>query len=217
MQQIDQLITILETLLGPDGCPWDQKQTLASIKEDLMEEACEVLDAIDSKDPEAIQEELGDLFFVVLFLCKLAEKENMGQLSDIVQQISDKIVRRHPHIFDKKADLTDEELKEQWDEIKKLEKKTPRHPLERIPKSLPALAKAMELIDAAKKHEWEIPETKLVAKPETNPSDPELEIGNAFFELAKEAYKKGINPELALRRALADHEKALCQKYSPFP
>jgi MazG family protein len=202
MQQIDQLLQILDTLLGPEGCPWDKKQTLSSIKGDLMEEACEVLDAIDNQDPEAISEELGDLFFVVLFLCKLARQENMGKLEDIVQQISDKVVRRHPHIFHKRADLTDEELKKQWDEIKKLEKKTPQHPLDRIPKSLPALARAMEVIDAAKKHEWEIPE-----------GDPEHEFGNTLFELAKEACKKGINPELALRNALAKREAILSQNY----
>lgn len=205
MQQIDQLITILDTLLGPDGCPWDKKQTLASIKEDLMEEACEVLDAIDAKDPEAITEELGDLFFAVLFLCKLAEKENCGPVSGIIQGISDKLIRRHPHVFHVKTELTEDEHKKQWEEIKNGEKKVPRHPLERIPKSLPALARAMEILHAAKKLDWEIPDG--------DASDPELEVGNALFELAKDACKKGINPEFALRRALSKHEKKLMQEH----
>lgn len=198
MKEIDQLLHVLDELLGPDGCPWDKKQTLSSIREDLMEEACEVLDAIDSKDPEAISEELGDLFFAVVFLCKLAEKENMGQLPDIVQQITDKIVRRHPHIFHKKADLSDDEVKDQWDEIKNLEKKTPRHPIERIPKSLPALARGMELVHAAKKNQWDLPKM--------SGDDQEIELGNALFELVKASCEKGINPELALRKALAQHE-----------
>lgn len=201
MQQIDHLIHILDTLLGPDGCPWDKKQTMASIKEDLLEETCEVLDAIDEKDPEAIEEELGDLFFAVLFLCRLAEKEQMAQLPRIVQGISDKLIRRHPHIFHKREDLSDEELKAQWEEIKKLEKKTPRHPLERIPRSLPALARAVEVVDAAEKHEWEMTEGKS--------ADPELKIGHALFDIVKAAHKQGINPELALRKVLTEQELAL--------
>lgn len=205
MQQIDQLIQILDTLLGPEGCPWDRKQTMATIKEDILEEACEVLDAIDAKDPEAISEELGDLFFGVLFLCRLAEKENMGQLPNIIQGISDKLVRRHPHVFHIKTELTEDEHKKQWEEIKNGEKKHPRHPIERIPRALPALGRAMEIVQAAKKLEWDVPEVVS--------SDPELEMGNALLELVKESCEKGINPELALRRVLVEHEKTLVQKY----
>src|SRR5665647_1517745 len=109
MDAVAPLLKILDTLLGPGGCEWDRKQTLSSIKADLLEEACEVIDAIDKSDGTDIKEELGDLLFVVLFLCRLAEKEKFSNLTGIIEGICEKLNRRHPHNFGEKQNLTEAE------------------------------------------------------------------------------------------------------------
>lgn len=194
MGDVDHLIKILDTLLGPEGCPWDQKQTLQTIKGDLLEEACEVIDAIEKQNSSDIAEELGDLLFVVLFLCRLAEKEQFATLHEIVSGICEKLIRRHPHIFEEKKNLTEGELLKQWDEIKQKEKSTPRHPFERIPNALPSLAKAAETLKTLHKHAWE--------KPKVDIEDTEMELGQAIFSLVELAYSQKLDPEFALRRYL---------------
>ena len=201
MDKISSLLAILDTLLGPDGCPWDRKQTLSSIKGDLLEEACEVIDAIDQQNGDEIKEELGDLLFVVLFLCRLAEKEQFASLPEIIEGICEKLIRRHPHIFDEKKTLNDDELLKQWDQIKDEEKKIPRHPVHKIPKSLPALTRAFEVLRAIEKHRWE--------KPKVLIDDQELEIGQALFSLVEKANSENIDPELALRKFLVKIQSEL--------
>lgn len=199
MHTVQTLIKLIDTLLGPEGCPWDQKQTLKTIKSDLLEESCEVIDAIESEKAEDIKEELGDVLFVVLFLCRLSEKEKCGSLDEILQGISEKLIRRHPHIFEEKKNLTDKELLEQWDAIKNKEKI--RHPLEKIPKALPALSKGTEILKAAHKHQWK--------KKEMEISDPEMQLGHALFNLVEKALEQKIDPELALRKYLSKYSDHL--------
>ena len=201
MDAVAPLLKILDTLLGPDGCEWDRKQTLGSIKGDLLEETCEVIDAIDKADGTDIKEELGDLLFVVLFLCRLAEKEKFADLTGIVEGISEKLIRRHPHIFLEKQNLSESEVLAQWDEIKKQERKTPRHPLERIPNALPALSKGNEILKAIHKHKWE--------KPEVTTHDPEMALGQSIFKLIEQAHAENMDPELALKRYLASYMEVL--------
>lgn len=201
MDAVAPLLTILDRLLGPDGCEWDRKQTLSSIKSDLLEEACEVIDAIDKADGTDIKEELGDLLFVVLFLCRLAEKEKFANLTEIIEGICEKLIRRHPHIFGERQNLTEAEVLAQWDEIKKQERKKPRHPLERIPSALPALSKGNEILKAIHKHKWE--------KPEVTTKDPEMAFGHSLFTLIEQAHAENIDPELALKRYLARYSEVL--------
>lgn len=200
MDQINQLLTVIDRLLGDDGCPWDRKQTLATLKSDLLEETCEVIDAIHSKESSSIQEELGDLLFVTLFLCRLAEKEKVSNLNQIASKIIEKLIRRHPHVFHEKNELTPDGVMRQWEEIKKKEKGE-KHPLERIPKALPALSRAHEIAALKKKHGWD--QTKMEI------SDKELEIGQKLYSLAHVATELGIDPEMALRRVLALEEAHL--------
>jgi tetrapyrrole methylase family protein/MazG family protein len=201
MHEINSLVKILDTLLAPDGCPWDQKQTLATIKTDLLEEACELIDAIESQNKVDIKEEIGDVLFVVLFLLRLAEKENIAAVKDIVSATCEKLIRRHPHIFEEKKDLTDEELLLQWDAIKSQEKKVPRHPLDRIPKALPSLSKAAEILKAVEKHNWD--------RPEMTDLDSDMALGNSIFELVERAHVQGIDPEVAFRKYLAKYGEIL--------
>lgn len=206
MSDITPLLSILDTLLAPDGCPWDQKQTLDTIKGDLLEEACELIDAIEKKNGEEVIEELGDVLFVILFLCRLAEKAHYGTLNEIIAGISTKLIRRHPHIFEERKSLSDEELLAQWEAIKTIEKKKPRHPLERIPNALPALSKAAETLNALEKHQWE--------KPLIEASDPEMELGKALFSLVEKARELDINPEFALRKYTSHFADSLIEKQS---
>ncbi len=121
---ISDLLETLETLMGPDGCPWDQKQTFESLRSSVIEEAQEVVEAVNKKDDTNLQEELGDLLFNVLFFCKIAEKESRFTTQDVIKTLHDKLIRRHPHVFGDTKIETMEELKEQWERIK-LEEKMP--------------------------------------------------------------------------------------------
>lgn len=191
---METLLKLVDRLMGPDGCPWDQNQTLANLREDLLEEACEVIDAIDQYDEEAITEELGDLLFVVLFLIRVAEKEEKGRLSSILQGIQNKIIRRHPHVFSEVKPLTKDEVEKQWQTLKEKEKGK-QDPLARISKSLPALSRGIEIIKAFEKHKWPLPQ-------DSGKSDEE-ELGWKLLSLVQEGYRKGINPEQALRKVLS--------------
>lgn len=192
MDKIGRLVEILDTLLGPEGCPWDRGQTLESIKGDLLEETCEVIDAIDAKSKVDITEELGDVLFCIIFLMRLAEKEGYAHSDEIINGICEKLIRRHPHIFEEKSALSVDEVLNQWHAIKKQEKGEKAHPMKRIPTSLPALAKAREIIHAAKKMGKELPSVEM--------KGAEMEAASRIFALAEEFDKEGIDAELALRK-----------------
>lgn len=194
MEDLTPLIKIVDRLLGPDGCQWDRNQTMDSIKGDLLEETCELIDAIENKDEVEIVEELGDLFFVLVFMARLAEKEKAGSLAKALSGISEKLIRRHPHVFNVRKDLTPEEMLEQWDEIKKKEKPDIKHPLDRIPRALPALARAYEILKAVHKHGLKTAGVKA--------ADPEIELGEAIFRLVEKAHAAKIDPEFALSKYL---------------
>jgi tetrapyrrole methylase family protein/MazG family protein len=195
MDAIHSLLTLIDQLLGPNGCPWDQKQTLDSSRTYILEEAAELIDAINTKDREEIQEELGDLLFVVLFVARLAEKEQVTTLSKGAASVAEKLIRRHPHVFGDAKQLTPDEVVTQWHEIKKREKKPPSNPLDKIPKSLPSLSRAAELIKACQKQkiDYSLPKEK----------NHEEKIGLELFALVQKALKADVDPELALRNVVA--------------
>ncbi len=140
---IDRLVEVMRILRGPQGCPWDHKQTLQSLKNHLVEESHEVLDAIDGGDRTKLCEELGDLLLQVVFQAQICTEEKSFTFDDVATSIVEKLIRRHPHVFgDTKVSGSDEVLKN-WEQIKKSEQgDKPRGTLDGIPKSLPALHKA---------------------------------------------------------------------------
>lgn len=143
-QPIENLLKIMRRLRAPDGCPWDRKQTIESLRGNLIEETYEVVDAMDSGDRAALCEELGDLLLQVVFQAQVADEEGAFDFDDVVRSIADKLERRHPHVFgDVQADTPDEVIKN-WEKIKKTEKggEAPRSLVEGIPTHLPALSKA---------------------------------------------------------------------------
>jgi tetrapyrrole methylase family protein/MazG family protein len=140
-----ELLTIIAKLRGADGCPWDRAQTKPDIGRYLIEEAYEVLEALEGSSPEHVQEELGDLLFQILFLARMAEEAGEFNITDVLGEISAKMVRRHPHVFGGATVEGVEEVRTNWERIKtEVEHKEQKNPAlcDGIPRSLSTLAKS---------------------------------------------------------------------------
>lgn len=200
MKELKELIEIVDRLLGPDGCPWDKQQTLRSARKYPLEEASELIDAIDKGDPEHIKEELGDLFFNAVFLSKLAEQEHRFNLAEVVSGINEKLIRRHPHVFSDLKIEHAEEVVKQWEKIKKDEKKS-AGALESIPKSLSSLARAAKVLKRMDK-------AGFVYTSQKNFSfNSEDQLGDLLLQIVHQASDQGIDAEHALRKALGTKER----------
>ncbi|MBC8316535.1 MAG: nucleoside triphosphate pyrophosphohydrolase [Desulfobulbaceae bacterium] len=147
-EKFKELLEIVSKLRSPDGCPWDKKQTPKSMKPYLLEESHELAEAIDNDNPEHVKEELGDLFFQLSLICQMYKENGIFSASDSLQVIIDKMIRRHPHVFEDTIFSSDEELKRNWLDIKAGEKKESAGSLD-VPKSLPALLRAQRVIHRA--------------------------------------------------------------------
>lgn len=205
MREFEELLKTVEHLLGPNGCPWDQVQTMSSIRSCIVEESSELIDAIDLDDNEHIQEELGDLFFVVIFLCKLAEKEKRCHISDVLRTINEKLIRRHPHVFGNVQEIdSPEKVLKQWGEIKQQEKgKTHRKSvLDSIPKGLPALSRAQKVFKKLNSAKYE----GMPAQDLTLDFSDEDSLGKALWNVVRQAQEKDLDAEHALRKILAGLE-----------
>ena len=205
MDWIDEwkkLIEVSDTLFGPEGCPWDRDQTLISMRGSVLEEACEVIEAIDGEDDAHLQEELGDLLYNVVFFCKVAEKEGRFSLADVLRGIREKLIGRHPHVFGKEKIAEIEGVIERWEQLKKLEKSHRESLLDGIPKGLPALARAFKFAGKMQK--------SLYRKEESRPLEfhTEDELAQLLWEVSYQAKLRGLNPETALRKRLLEEEEA---------
>lgn len=196
MNPFDHLLEIADKLLGPNGCPWDREQTFATLQPYLLEETHELLEALDLKDSLKIKEELGDLLYTLIFLAKVGEKEGVFTLASSIHSIAEKLIRRHPHIFDKLKIESADEVMHNWEEIKKKEGR--KNPIAGIPPTLPALARAQKIIDKMKRAK------KIEAKKTCLASEEEL--GQALWELVREANDLGLDAEGALRRVCKNYE-----------
>ncbi len=146
------VVSIMATLRGPDGCPWDREQTSESLKPYLLEEVYEVLEALDTGQPPAIKEELGDLLLQILFHCQIASEQNHFSFEDVVATLRDKLIRRHPHVFEREGPqatvTTSHEVLRQWDQLKQQEKpqaSSASSILDGVPKTSPALQRALQV------------------------------------------------------------------------
>jgi MazG family protein len=145
-----ELLRIVARLRDPDGCPWDRKQTAQTFKSYVIEEAHELLEAIDADDPEHIREELGDLLFQLVFLTRLYEEKNLFAMEEVIKSISEKMIRRHPHVFNGAEAGSDDEMRRRWREIKSGERAgRPTHTLTSLPRSMPALRRAQRVSERA--------------------------------------------------------------------
>lgn len=203
MESLFKKITdIIDTLLGPNGCPWDRKQTLLSIAPCLLEETCEAIDAIHDADFEHIQEELGDVLFTAIFCCKLAEKEKKATCASIIEHVVEKYIRRHPHVFgDKNPIETQEEVLTLWQKIKD-EENQKKKIVPDIPKSLPSLTRAKKVIKKLSKVGIEIPKDY-----SNGDFSTEEAFGEWLFTVVARANALGYDPEMALRKSVEQHIK----------
>ena len=201
------LLDIMRTLRAPDGCPWDQKQTHASLRPYLLEEAAEAVDAITSDDPDAMADELGDVLLQVAFHAVIGEEEGRFSYRDIETAIVDKLVRRHPHVFGETEVADADEVVANWQAIKAAERSSQGSsqqevsPAERVSRSLPALLRAYELSD---KLGWVTSASELSAKTldvSDTGGDARKQIGEMLLAVVDEARRLGVNPEIALREA----------------
>lgn len=149
----DRLVTIMDELR--EGCPWDKKQTIQSLRQLTLEEVYELTDSITENDWKGIKEELGDLLLHIVFYARIGREEGQFTLEEMIHAICDKLVARHPHIYGDVSVENDEDVKRNWEKLKLKEGKT--SVLAGVPKGLPALVKAMRLQEKAKQvgFEWE--------------------------------------------------------------
>ena len=192
-------------------CPWDKEQTNDSIKANTIEEAYEVVEAIDNKDFDELKKELGDLLLHVVFHTQIAEEDNHFTINDVIDSIQEKLIRRHPHVFGEVKVADSNEVKKNWEEIKLSEGR--ESVLDGVPYQLPALQRAHRLQEKAAKvgFDWEkksdvwkkvieeIEEMHQSEKGETK-DKLEKEVGDVFFAMVNYARFLNINPEDALRR-----------------
>ena len=211
---INDLIEVMERLRAPDGCPWDREQDHKSIRFHAVEEVYELIDAIEMDDDDEMLEECGDLLLQVVFHCQLAKERNAFDFEKAARSITDKLIRRHPHVFgDSKADNV-EAVWAQWEKIKREEKKGTQHErpsvLDGIPRHLPALQRAEKLVKKARKNGLsKIPLAKPIKQRYTKAS-----LSKELFALAEYAQNKGWQPEALLRAETKKQEKALRKKES---
>jgi len=194
MEQFDALLHVAEKLLGPNGCPWDLKQTFQSLQPYVLEEAHEVIEAVDLDDDQKIVEELGDLLYNIVFYAKLAEKTGRFTMQQIVSTIKEKLIRRHPHIFgDVKVENVDD-IVSNWEKIKKQEK-SGKPQVDEMPPTLPGLIRGQKILKRVKKSGFELEE-------EGQETLSEEEIGDRLLSLLTLANQNEVDAESALRRAL---------------
>jgi tetrapyrrole methylase family protein/MazG family protein/ATP diphosphatase len=211
---LTRLVGVMRRLLGEGGCPWDREQTFETVRKYVLEEACEVIDAIDQGDRKALREELGDLILQVVFVAELARKEKSFAIDDVVAGIVDKLVTRHPHVFgDLDAETADEVLRN-WEQIKAKEK-AGRGLLDGVPRSLPALVRAQSIGEKVRRvgFDWadvrgsrakvteELGELDR-AIAEGNTEAIEEELGDVFFALVNLSRHVKVDAEGSLRRTI---------------
>jgi MazG family protein len=213
-QSLTELVTIMRRLLAPDGCAWDREQTLETLRQYVIEEAHEVVDAIDRGEPAELCEELGDLLLQVVFQSEIARDKGWFGPDDVVKAICDKLVRRHPHVFGDVKVSGSAEIITNWEAIK-AEEKAGRGVLDGVPKALPALLRAVRVGEKAARVGFDWPElhgarakveeelAELDAAIAANDREAaSAELGDVLFALVSVARKLDIDPEAALRGTL---------------
>ena len=205
-EKFAQLVEIMRRLLAPGGCPWDREQSLETLKPFLIEEAYEVLEAMDGV-PREHCDELGDLLFQVVFQSALREQAGEFDVDDVAQAICDKLVRRHPHVFGDTKVADSEEVLKNWEKIKQVERaaKGVERTLHGIPFALPALSRAMRVQDKAARVGFDWPSTDGPRQKideelrELDEAKNAAELGDLLFAIVNWARKQGLDPEEALR------------------
>jgi tetrapyrrole methylase family protein/MazG family protein len=212
-KSFDDLVSIMAKLRGAGGCPWDRRQTKATLKPFLIEETYEILETLDAGDDEGLREELGDLLFHIIFMARIAQEEGAFNIYDVIQTVSEKMIRRHPHVFGRSQVSSHHEVEVNWANLKAKENPN-RSLMAGVPRYLPALMRAYQLTKRASKvgFDWEdknqvwckleeeLREFKDALQDRTLPKVKD-ELGDILFTMVNLARFIGIDPEDALRTA----------------
>ncbi len=202
-RSFEKLVEVMKTLRDPGGCDWDRSQTHKTLKPYLIEEAFELLEAIDKEDDQEIKEELGDVLLQVVFHAQIASERGAFDIKDVIDNLTEKLIRRHPHVFEKSGKYS----YERWEEIKAKEKKKKKSAIGRVNPALPALSMARRIQENASAvgFDWKDKSgVKEKIKEEIeefleNPS--EEEFGDILFSLVNLSRFIGVDPERALRKS----------------
>lgn len=240
-QTFPRLVELMQRLLAPDGCPWDRKQSFATLRKYVLEEVCEVIDAIDGGDRDELRGELGDLLLQVVFQAELGRKERAFGPDDVIAGICEKLVRRHPHVFSDLSVEDADEVLRNWEAIKLQEragtKKAKESMLSGVPRSLPALVRAQRIGEKVQRVGFDWPDTagsRTKVTEEIRELDEaiasgdadaiEAELGDVFFALVNLARHVHVDAEGALRRTIdkfgarfAHVEERVREEHGGFP
>ena len=215
--QLKELIATFKSLRDPNnGCAWDREQTFKSIASCSIEEAYEVADAIEREDFQALKSELGDLLFQVVFHAEMADEEGLFNLTDVISELNDKLIRRHPHVFSDKSAITASESLTIWEDIKAEERKNLKYDslMDDVPKNLPSLTRAKKLQKRAARVGFDWPSSKeVMAKIQEEILELEIErkannreniseeIGDILFTLVNLTRHFNLDPEDIMRKS----------------
>lgn len=222
---VEPLLAIMRQLRDPqNGCPWDRQQTLQTLIPYTLEEAHEVVDAIERNDIQGLRSELGDLLFQIVFYAQLADEQQQFNFQQIVDAICEKMTRRHPHVFADAQFDTLEEQSQSWEQIKQQERQQQKHhsPFADIPKTLPALTQAKKIQARVMQQEVDWPEQENVlskleqnlanlklARENQTPQQIEEQVGELLFNCVSLARQLDCDPEFALRQANRKHVQSM--------
>ncbi len=205
---MEELLKVMARLRSRKGCPWDREQDHRTLRFHAVEEVYELMDAIEAGDDHEMAEELGDLLLQVVFHCQMAKERGAFDFEHVARRITEKLIRRHPHVFGDAKVKTVDAVWAQWEVIKKAEKHGTRHErasaLDGIPGHLPGLLRAEKLVKKARK-------AGLVGK-KAGRGRSKAAVGRALFELAKEAQGWGWSAEDLLRAEIGREERKLRRK-----
>ncbi|MGF1509240.1 MAG: nucleoside triphosphate pyrophosphohydrolase [Myxococcota bacterium] len=219
-EAFERLVDVMERLRSDDGCPWDREQTLSSLKPFLLEETYEVLEAIDSENVDDHKEELGDLLLQVLFQSKIREEEGSFDIAEVARGITDKLIRRHPHVFAGERLASSEEVVQNWEDIKRNEKKDRDSILDGVPEALAALLRSQRLQEKAARAGFDWEHTEDVwpkveeemeelrqAEASGDAASVEQEVGDLLFSVVNLSRHLGVDAEDALRKSSRRFER----------
>lgn len=225
LRNIEKLIELVEILRGENGCPWDRKQTPRSMAAYLAEEVFELIDAIESGDAGHIREELGDVFFHIVFIARLFQETGDFDIEDAAGEINEKMIRRHPHVFGEKKVENVDEVITNWQEIKNMEKKSAKaknsSPLDSILSGLPSMMRAKLVLNAAgkegggendvsgalEKARGRFSELEKALSNGNSCGDIDGMFGNVMFSLVDAARLAGVDPEISLTGSVRRFEE----------
>jgi MazG family protein len=203
---IDDLIKVMAKLRSPNGCPWDREQDHMTLRFHAVEEVYELLDAIEQGDDVEMEEELGDLLLQVVFHCQLARERGVFDFERVARNLTDKLIRRHPHVFGDTKVKNVDQVWANWEKIKRAEKSGTHRArpsaFDGIPRHLPALLRAEKLVKKARKAKIDVAQTPLRQR------QSKAQLAARLFDLAAEAQASGWSPEELLRGEAGRRERA---------